>query len=104
MEGILEGLGGGLGGGATTVAYDCDDGRELTAVFSADRGEVRVEAEDEDGDEEIYRLELADRRGDRRVFSDGDGEVRLVIFGDDGDEAELRVEDGDDFEDCRREV
>jgi hypothetical protein len=103
VGGILEGLAG-LGGGATTVAYDCDGGRELTAAFSADRGEVRVEAEDEDGDEETYALELLGRRGDRRVYSDDDGGVQLVVRGADGDEAELRIDDGDDFEDCRREM
>ena len=103
VGGILEGLAG-LGGGPTTVTYDCDGGRELTAAFSADRGEVRLEAEDENGDEETYALELLGRRDDRRVYGDDDGEVQLVVRGADDDEAELRIDDGDDFEDCRREV
>ena len=97
----IEDLGG--GGGRATVAYDCDDGRELTVTFSGDRDQVRVEAEDEDGDEETYELELAGRRDDRRLYTDDDDEVRLVVFGDDGGEAELDVEDGADFEDCDRE-
>ncbi len=103
MGGILDSIGG-LGGGGTTVAYDCDDGRELTATFSADRGEVLVEAEDDDGDEDTVRLRLSGRGDDRRQYTDEDGDVRFVVYGDDGGEAELSVEDGDDFEDCDREV
>ena len=103
MGGILDSIGG-LGGGGTTIAYDCDDGRELTATFSADRGEVLVEAEDEGGDEDSIRLELSRRGDDRRVYTSDDGDVRFVVFGDDGGEAELSVEDGDDFEDCDRQA
>ena len=77
-----------------TVAYECDDDREFTARFSADREDVRVTT----GGDRTYELELVDRRGGQRVYTDDeDDEVRLTV---EGDEAYLRIPGGSDFQDC----
>ena len=93
---VLGGGGGGGGRGPQTVAYECDDDREFTARFSADREEVRVEAGGE-----TYALERTGGGGGRgSVYGDDDDEVRLAVG---GGAAELSIEGEDDFEDCRAE-
>jgi len=77
-----------------TLAFDCDDNRELRVRLSSDREEARVEA-----DGRTYRLEEAGREDGQRVYRDDDNEVRLTM-GD--DEAYLRVPGGEDYRDCER--
>ena len=86
-------LGGAGRQGPRTVAYECDDDREFTARFSADREAVRIRTEDD----KTYELELAGRRDGRRVYSDDDDEVHLTVG---GGAAELRIPDRPDFKDC----
>jgi hypothetical protein len=99
---IDETVGGSGGGGALTVAYECDDDRDFTARYSADRDEVRVRTEDE-----TYDLELADRDDGRRVYTesgdDDDDEARLIVR-EGGGRARLDIPDEDAFEDCDGEI
>lgn len=79
--------------GPRTVAFQCDDDRELTVRLSGDRDEARVDTGDE-----TYRLERTDRDGDRRLYTNDDN-IRLEIS---NEEAELRIPGEDDFRDCER--
>lgn len=99
LQNVLDEVG---GQGDRTVTYECDDDRDFTARYSADRDEVRVRADDE-----TYDLELADRDGDRRVYTESgledDDEVRLTVR-DGGRRARLDIPDEDAFRDCDGEI
>jgi hypothetical protein len=76
-----------------TVAFNCDDDRDLRVRLSGDRDQARVAAGDE-----LYDLERTGRDDGRRIYTNDDG-VRLEI----SDEAAyLRVPGGEDFRDCER--
>lgn len=76
-----------------TVAFNCDDDRDLRVRLSGDREQARVAAGDE-----LYDLEQTGRDDGRRIFTNDDG-VRLEIS---DEEAYLRVPGGEDFQDCNR--
>ena len=76
-----------------TLAFACDDDRDIRVRLSGDRNEARVDVGDE-----TYRLEEAGRENGQRVYRDQDGDVRLSL---DGDEAYLRLAGADDYRDCR---
>jgi hypothetical protein len=79
-------------GGERTMAFECDDDREITVRLSDDREEARVEAGGRD-----YDLDEAGEDDGRRVYTEDDDDVRLTLGEDD---AYLRIEDGDDYQDC----
>ena len=76
-----------------TVAFNCDDDRDLRVRLSGDRDEARVAAGDE-----LYDLEQTGRDDGSRIYTNDDG-VRLEIS---DEEAYLRVPGGEDFQDCER--
>ena len=94
MQDNMEDMLGDLRGEPRTMAFACDDDREMTVRLSDDREEARVEAGGRD-----YELEEAGEDDGRRVYTDDDDDVRLTL-GDDG--AYLRIADGDDYQDCER--
>jgi hypothetical protein len=81
----------GLTGGSDRVEYRCDDDREMRVTYDGDGDRATVDAGDQ-----TYRLELADRDGDRREY--GQNGVRLSV---DGNEARLRIRDGSDYSGCQ---
>ena len=95
MKDNMEDVLGDLSGEPRTMAFECDDDREMTVRLSDDREEARVEAGGRD-----YELEEAGEDDGRRVYADNDDEVRLTLGNDD---AYLRIEDGDDYKDCEEE-
>jgi hypothetical protein len=92
MQDNMEDVLGDLGGGERTMAFKCDDDREMTVHLSDDREEAQVEAGGED-----YQLEEAGEDDGDREYTDDDGDVRLTLGDDD---AYLRIKDGDDYQDC----
>jgi hypothetical protein len=92
MQDNMEDVLGDLSGEPRTMAFECDDDREMTVRLSDDREEARVEAGGQD-----YELEEAGEDDGRRVYTDDDDDVRLTL----GDEdAHLRIADEDDYQDC----
>jgi hypothetical protein len=92
MQDNMEDALGDLGGGERTMAFECDDDRQMTVHLSDDREEAQVEAGDED-----YQLEEAGEDDGGREYTDDDGDVRLTLGDDD---AYLRIADEDDYQDC----
>jgi hypothetical protein len=92
MQDNMEDVLGDLGGGERTMAFECDDDRQMTVQLSDDREEAQVEAGGEN-----YQLEEEGEDDGRRVYADDDGDVRLTLGDDD---AYLRIKDGDDYQDC----
>lgn len=92
MQDNMDDVLGDLGMGERTMAFECDDDRQMTVQLSDDREEAHVEAGGTD-----YRLEEAGEDDGGRVYADDDGDVRLTLG---NDEAYLRIADGDDYQDC----
>lgn len=103
LQNVVDDTLGGSGGQETrSVAYECDDDQDFTALYSADRDEVRVRTDDE-----TYDLEIADRDEGRLVYTesggDDDDEVRLTVA-QGGRKARLDIPNEDAFRDCDGEV
>jgi hypothetical protein len=79
--------------GPRTVAFNCDDDRDLRVRLSESRDEALVDTGDE-----TYQLERTGRDGDLRVYTNDDG-VRLDIT---NQEAEMRIPGEENFRDCER--
>jgi hypothetical protein len=77
-----------------SLAFACDNNRELNARFSSDREQARV-----DTGNKTYDLAYSGRDDGMRVYSDKDDKVRLSVS---SDRAHLRIPDGTDYKDCER--
>jgi hypothetical protein len=92
MQDNMQDVLGDLGGGEGTIAFECDDDREMTVHLSDDQEEAQVEAGGQD-----YQLEETGEDDGRRVYTDDDDDVQLTLGDDD---AYLRIADEDDYQDC----
>ena len=77
-----------------SLAFACDNNRELNARFSSDREQAQV-----DTGNKSYDLKYSGRDDGMRVYSDSNDKVRLSVS---SNRAYLRIPDGTDYKACER--